>query len=89
MTYYARVIEIPTPRWTAYEALRFGITMTDDVPMTTQERAYTSPRWYTPDLVHTIATESLRLPTLLASRSATISLRTASCWPIKTWPPRS
>jgi hypothetical protein len=46
--YYARVIEIPTPRWTAYEALRFGIDMSDEVPMTTQERAYTSPIWYTP-----------------------------------------
>ena len=46
--YYAKVIEIPTPRWTAYEALRFGVKMTDDVPMTTQERAYTSPIWYTP-----------------------------------------
>jgi hypothetical protein len=46
--YYARVIEIPTPRWTAYEALRFDIDMTPNVPMTTQERAYTSPIWYTP-----------------------------------------
>jgi hypothetical protein len=46
--YYARVIEIPTPRWTAYEALRFGIEMSEDVPMTTQERAYTSPIWYEP-----------------------------------------
>ena len=47
--YYARVIEIPTPRWTAYEAKRFDVDMSDEVPMTTQERAYTSPIWYTPN----------------------------------------
>jgi hypothetical protein len=47
--YYAKVIEIPTPRWTAYEALRFKVKMSDEVPMTTQERAYTSPIWYTPE----------------------------------------
>ena len=46
--YYVRVIEIPTPRWTAYEALRFGIELPDEVPLTHQERAYTSPIWYTP-----------------------------------------
>jgi hypothetical protein len=46
--YYARVIEIPTPRWTAYEAARYGVQMASEVPMTTQERAYTSPIWYTP-----------------------------------------
>jgi len=38
--YYARVLEIPTPRWTAYDAARYGVTM--------PEQAYTSPIWYTP-----------------------------------------
>jgi len=46
--YYARVLEIPTPRWTAYEAQRYGLDLPPEIPMTTQERAYTSPIWYTP-----------------------------------------
>ncbi|GMR05659.1 MAG: DUF3604 domain-containing protein [Gammaproteobacteria bacterium] len=46
--YYVRVIEIPTPRWTAYDAKRFNVKMDKNVPMMTTERAYTSPIWYTP-----------------------------------------
>jgi hypothetical protein len=46
--YYARVLEIPTPTWQAYDSKRFGVTMPETVQMFAQERAYTSPIWYTP-----------------------------------------
>ncbi len=46
--YYARVLEIPTPSWQAYDAARFGDDFPGSVKMSIQDRAYTSPIWYTP-----------------------------------------
>ncbi len=46
--YYTRVLEIPTPRWSTYDAKRFGVKLPKETPTSTQERAYTSPIWYTP-----------------------------------------
>ena len=46
--YYARVIEIPTPRWVLYDKVRLGANVPEEAALTLQERAYTSPIWYTP-----------------------------------------
>jgi hypothetical protein len=51
--YYVRVLEIPTPRWSTYDSARNNLPLPTKVPATIQERAYSSPIWYTPEAMKT------------------------------------
>ena len=51
--YYVRVLEIPTPRWSTYDSARNNLPLPTEVPATIQERAYSSPIWYTPEAMKT------------------------------------
>jgi len=49
--YYVRVLEIPTPRWTTIQARELGVALPAHIPATVQERAWSSPIWYTPSAI--------------------------------------
>jgi hypothetical protein len=48
--WYVRVLQIPTPRWSTYDAVKLGVEVPEDLPVAIQERAWTSPIWYTPQM---------------------------------------
>jgi hypothetical protein len=51
--YYVRVLEIPTPRWSTYDSVKSGLPIPEGIPTTLQERAWSSPIWYTPEAMKT------------------------------------
>jgi hypothetical protein len=72
--YYVRVLQIPTPRWSTYDAKKVGVAPPSEVPATVQERAWTSPIWYTPTVEETRKATSQALTVAALKQKGAVAL---------------